>query len=241
MERIYCLKPNDFLLLAGIKGIKKLYCMELPLREEVDNRQLSLNLYKMVRNGLIFVSKENRFELEENLDRLFDGIKRAKYFWTYEEQKEMVRNVLYCSEELTVSVELSEEKEEFRIGEVEIENWSLPREDGTVLENDGDGMRIEHFNSEIQQEREYLLCKYQDGLKTDVYEQSGKEEEIQSVWSLHRMCDAECLHRIVFIQGTLFSWILLQNKSGTTIFFDSKEQRKRIIKEMFAGKEERRW
>ena len=209
MDRIYCLKPSDFLLLAGIKEIRRMYCMELPTRDQMDQRELFLELYKMIRNKLLSVGEMGEYKLEEQLDILMECIKQAECFWTCEEEAEKVRKIVYIAPQGAASVELSEEKDEFYLS--------------------GHAPELNFWEQE-------LLDK--DGLKEEFNWKGNEERTVMAIWSLRRMKNAECLKRVVFIRGKFLSWILRQEGEEEILLYDSKEGRIRLAEEMFHGEGE---
>ncbi len=235
MDRIYCLKPSDFLLLAGIKEIRRMYCMELPTRDQMDQRELFLELYKMIRNKLLSVGEMGEYKLEEQLDILMECIKQAECFWTCEEEAEKVRKIVYIAPQGAASVELSEEKDEFYLSghAPELNFWEQE-----LLDKDEEGQQIESFNAEVQAERAFLSQSEFPGLKEEFNWKGNEERTVMAIWSLRRMKNAECLKRVVFIRGKFLSWILRQEGEEEILLYDSKEGRIRLAEEMFHGEGE---
>ena len=225
-EKGWCLNPVELLILFGLAGITESLCMELPEQRDVKREKMIKGLFHLAQSGLVEITEQQQIRLEPSAAELLKTVRNAEKIWVASTRKQGVIKLQYLSGGQITMVERSEETGLFHLSGMKTDEWRLNITDlqnGKELDNIQDGKLLEKYVPEIQAEREELEKNFSF---------DRKNQRIFEVWELIQKEKRACKVRIIFLEGILFSWMVVQQEETMEVFYNSGEERNALERKL---------
>lgn len=225
-EKGWCLNSVELLILFGLAGITESLCMELPEQRDVKREKMIKGLFHLAQSGLVEITEHQQIRLEPSAAELLKTVRNAEKIWVVSTRKQGVIKLQYLSGGQITMVERSEETGLFHLSGMKTDEWRLNITDlqnGKELDNIQDGKLLEKYVPEIQAEREELEKNFSF---------DRKNQRIFEVWELIQKEKGACKVRIIFLEGILFSWMVVQQEETMEVFYNSGEERNALERKL---------
>lgn len=230
IEKAYYLNKNEFLALLGIAKIHEIYSFELPGQEDFDRTILAYALHGLVKRGVVQILESP--VILPKMNGLLDGIRSADRILEIIPGEEGIQKICYLSQSGVVLTELAGINGEIRISSISYPQlWERLIMGGEMpdmpLETEEEGQMLQTSYSAAAQEYKDLLSMDIGSLESAVQIQlEGKE--ILCIWEISDLQCHKRMQRVLFLAGSLNSWIMLQTESEIGLYVDSVECRSRL-------------
>lgn len=218
-EKGWCLNPVELLILFGLAGITESLCLELPEQKDIDRETMIKGLFHLAQNGLIEIAENQEIKMQASVEKLLYTVRKSEKIWVKSTREYGAVKLQYLSAEKITVLERSGETGLFHLYEMNREEWKLDvtdQQNGKELNSEQEGALLEKYVPEVQAEREELE-------KNSSFDRT--DQRIFEVWELIQKEKSACNVRIIFLEGILFSWLVVQQKEAMEVFYNSREER----------------
>lgn len=225
-EKGYCLSPVELLILFGVSGITESLCMELPEQKDIGRENMIKGLFHLVQNGLIEIAENQEIKIHNSIGKLLDTVCEAEKIWVQSTREHGSVKLQYLAEERITVLEQDDETGLFHLYGMKQEEWKLTvtdRHDGKELNSTQEGALLEKYMPEVQAEREEF---------THDFLWNESDQRVFEVWELIQKEKRECEIRIIFMEGILFSWMIVQQEETMEVFYNSREERNALERKL---------
>ncbi len=227
IEKVYYFNRKEFLLLLWLGGARNLYSFPLPKKEDFGKKDFLQGIYALSKGG--FLRTEGGLALSVEMERLIGHISTAKLALTILPAAELPQKICYLSAKYAVVVELSGQRDVFRITEKPLTGFleELFLEDGACIADEEEGLRMEKYHACFSAERKKILAQ-EKALAEKDFLAWAQREQLQSAWEFFDAEQKSCIRRILFLEGFMNTWVLEQSGRDTRLHYDSLQFRERI-------------
>lgn len=227
IEKVYYFNRKEFLLLLWLGGAKNLYSFPLPKKGDFDKKDFLQSIYALSKGR--FLRTEGGLALSAEMERLIWHISAAKLALTILPSAELAQKICYLSAKYAVIVELSGQKDVFRIAEKPLTGFleELFPKGGACIADEEEGLRMEKYHACFSAEREKILTQ-EKALAAKDFFAWAQREQMQGAWEFFDAEQKSCVKRILFLEGCMNTWVLEQSGRDTCLHYDSLQFREAI-------------
>ena len=239
IEKAYFFSKKEFLLLLGIAGIQEIYSFRMPESQEVTSEELIYSLYQLIKKGLIQM-EEGVLKLPQELASLMETFREEGQVLSAIPGRANSQLIFYFASHGISVVEACPDKGGLRVGLVSAGDvWErLTGEetmDRPLLETEEEGLSLEQYSEGITTERESMEKLPLPSL-TEPLLSCMDQKPVTPAWELIDLKERNVLERILFLKGTIHSWILKQEGQERLVMPDSKEVREKLRQQLISGR-----
>ncbi len=239
IEKAYFLSRTEFLMLLGLAGAGQVYSFPLPGRDEIKDEDLIRALYQLAKKG--FLQMGDVPALSPSIQRLLEMICQARWALQVIPGDGGPQRICYLSGEQAAVAESSREGGELRLCLLSREELAQQIMAGSIpahpaLDTDEESSRLLRFDETAKAEQETLLSgQLLSGREASLLVPAAELAEQSGVLAVLELFDIKkgrVQERLLFLEGSVISWILRQGPDTCTAAPDTLEGRGRMQAEL---------
>lgn len=240
VDKKYCFSENEFMLMAGSLGIRKMYGFTPKNPFSADEKEVTNTIFSLLKKGFIHAESDGeKYVTDDKVRQIFDAIRMCRRIITFTSTEEMfTKKCLFCGDK-TALLEAGDDVVTYVKGccdsNQELLSWII--EDGFSMPGI-EGGEMESDFREPQDSDVSNLCDL--AVQTWQLEEKKLHEELRgkglkAAAEIIGSQSYERIGRILLFEGMVDDLVVLQNDETVKVCIYSKQPLKELILNMMEG------